>query len=320
VSRALTSIVLALTLVASPAQGAERGGVVVSGGAPVVYTQETATGFWVVSPCGRRVHVAPGPIIRTASVVIDPGHGGPTDIGAVSPATGLAEKDLNLRVAREVVRRLGERGVGAVLTRAGDYASPISVRANLADALGATIMVSIHHNAPTPEPSDAPGVEVFVQDREPSSIRLGGIIHDRVMAALGEFDVAWAAADDAGVMTVLNSRGADAYGILRRPETPTALVELGYMGNPAEALLHERPEYARTAGLSVAEAITAFLNGDGQGAALSKGRVFNPKPGISGAACVDPGRLVETAPGGPAPPRAPAPPEVWAPPGAPRPE
>jgi len=322
VSKTLTSVVVALTLAAWPAEaaGAEPGGVVVSGGAPVVITEETATGFWVVTPCGRRMHVAAGPTISAATVVIDPGHGGPADLGAVSPSTGVAEKDLNLRVAREAVRRLRGRGVSAVLTRTGDYSSRLSVRAGVADALGATVMVSIHHNAPVPEPSDAPGAEVFVQNGEPDSIRLGGVVYDRVMAALEEFDVAWAAKDDAGVMTVLNSRGADAYGILRWPETPTALVELGYMANPAEALLHQSPEYVPTAGTAVAEAVTAFLNSDEQGAALSKGRIFNPQPGIGGAACVDPSRLVETAPGGPVPPLPPAPREDWPPPGSPRPE
>ena len=69
---------------------------------------------------------------------------------------------------------------------------------------------------------------------------VGQVIAESVKAW---FDVEWHRAPDAGVMTVLNTDGEDAYGMVRLPDAPSALVELGYIANPAEAELYEDPAY-----------------------------------------------------------------------------
>lgn len=94
--------------------------------------------------------------------MLDPGHGGPWDSGAVG-SNGLAERDLNLAVSNAVLGELANRSIGAVPTRTGDYGTRLSVRAELADALGVEVLVSIHHNAPTLRTGDTPGTEVYVQ-------------------------------------------------------------------------------------------------------------------------------------------------------------
>lgn len=243
--------------------------------------------FQVMTPCGFESELTAGEPLGVTRVVIDPGHGGPTDTGAVG-ANGLAEKEVNLDVATLVVELLKERGIGAVLTRTGDYTSPLFVRAHLADTLEADLMVSIHHNAPTPGPSQEPGIEIFIQRGSEQSARLGGLLWDRTRTALGTFDVSWSAADDSGVMTVLNSRGDDAYGILRHPETTAALVELGYISNPPEAELFATPEYPPVAATAVADAIEAFLTTDDAGSGFVEGRTLNPRPGVSQDVCTDP--------------------------------
>ena len=245
------------------------------------------SGFLVMTPCGFEAEVGEGRVVGPTQVVIDPGHGGPTDTGAVG-ANGLAEKAINLEVARLVVAELEARGIGAILTRTGDYTSPLFVRAHLADTLQAELMVSIHHNAPTPAPSPNPGIEIFVQRDSESSARLGGLLWEHTQAALGDFDVAWAAADDSGVMTVLNSRGDDAYGILRHPDTTTALIELGYLSNPAEAEFFDTPEYPPAAAAALVDAIEMYLSTNETGSGFVEGRVFNPRPGVSQDVCVDP--------------------------------
>ena len=243
--------------------------------------------FLVLTPCGFEAEVEEGRLLGPTQVVVDPGHGGPTDTGAVG-ANGLAEKAINLEVARLVVAELETRGVGAVLTRTGDYTSPLFVRAHLADTLEAELMVSIHHNAPTPGPSERPGIEIFIQRESDASARLGGLLWEHTQSALGSFDVAWTAADDSGVMTVLNSRGDDAYGILRHPETTTALVELGYLSNRAEAEFFDTAEYPPAAAVALADAIERFLSTDETGSGFVEGRVFNPRPGVSQDVCEDP--------------------------------
>lgn len=258
-----------------------------SGVLVAVIDELDTSGFLVLTPCGFEAELLEGEPLGVTQVVIDPGHGGPTDTGAVG-ANGLEEKVINLEVARLVVGSLSERGIEAVLTRTGDYTSPLFVRANLADALGADLMVSIHHNAPTPGPSEVPGIEIFIQRDSEHSARLGGLLWEQTRAALGTFDVAWSAADDSGVMTVLNGRGDDAYGILRHPETTTALVELGYISNPPEAELFATPDYPPVAAAAVADAIEAFLTTEESGSGFAEGRIFNPRPGVSQDVCTDP--------------------------------
>lgn len=256
-------------------------------GIPVAVIGTTESGFLVMTPCGFETEVDDGEPIGPTTVILDPGHGGPVDTGAIGQ-NGVPEKQVNLDVAEEVAGFLAERGIDVVLTRTDDYASPLFVRANLADTLEAALMVSIHHNAPTPGPSDLPGTEIFIQKDSPESARLGGLLWEHSRPALDTFDIPWTAAPDAGVMTVLNSRGNDAYGIIRHPDTPTALIELGYMSNPPEAELFAMPVYHRVAGLALAEAIEAYLETDDTGSGHVEGRVFNPRPGVGQDVCTDP--------------------------------
>lgn len=262
-------------------------GLITPSGVPVAIIQENDGEYLVTTPCGNTATLSHGTPITAVDVIVDPGHGGPIDTGAVAP-TGMPEKELNLEVAHLTKSLLAVRGINAVLTRTADYPTPLSVRANLADQLQATLMVSIHHNAPTPGGSTLPGIEVFIQNDSDRSKRLGGLLWESGMAGLGVFDVAWVAAEDAGVMTVLNTRGDDAYGIIRTPATPTALIELGYISSRPEAELHQDPNYVLAAARAMSEAIERYLTTQEPGSGFVEGRVFNPSPGVGKDVCVDP--------------------------------
>lgn len=58
-------------------------------------------------------------------IIVDAGHGG-NDPGAVG--NGLQEKDLNLRAAEYMFKRLTELGIPAVITRNTDESLPKSAR------------------------------------------------------------------------------------------------------------------------------------------------------------------------------------------------
>lgn len=277
-----TTIPLTTTTVPGPTLG-----LITPTGVPVAVTRSSGAGFTVTTPCGFSTILSQGIPISRTQVVLDPGHGGPVDTGAVGQ-NGLAEKTINLTVSRMTQDVLDSRGIRSVLTRTSDYASPLSVRVDFADALQAEVMVSIHHNAPTPGPSEEPGVEVFIQSGSEESARLGGLLWERTRTALGIFDVAWTEAEDAGVMTVMSTRGVDAYGIIRGPRATTALVELGYISNPPEADLFASPQYAPVAARAVADAIEDYLQTDNQGSGFVEGRVFNPSPGVGQEVCTDP--------------------------------
>jgi N-acetylmuramoyl-L-alanine amidase len=137
-------------------------GLVTPTGVVVSVLEESPTGYRVATPCGNEAMVSEGTPLGTTQVVIDPGHGGEVDTGAVG-ANGLMEKHLNLDVSQATQAKLIVRGIEVVLTRTADYASRLGVRAGLADQLGADLILSVHHNAPTPGPSSRPGTEVFIQ-------------------------------------------------------------------------------------------------------------------------------------------------------------
>ncbi len=258
-------------------------------GVVVPVVQEDFDGFTVLSPCGNEVPLAWGTPITSAEVALDPGHGG-GEVGAEGP-NGLAEKDLNLTLAKRTATELRARGISVVLTRTADYRIPLSSRAAIANTLGAELMVSIHHNAPVVNPSPGPGTEVFVQFGSDESRRLGGLIYEEVVAALSQFeDVEWVTSSDAGALAVLNADGDDSYGMIRRPEMPAVLAELGYLANPTEAELFATDRYIDVAAFALAEAIERWLDTDAPGSGfVDEPRRFTPdgRTGGSGG-CEDP--------------------------------
>ncbi len=238
--------------------------------------------FVVTTPCGSISTVSAGLPLQGVRVVVDPGHGGSYDVGAVGP-NGLAERDLNLTLSYAVLNELSSRDIPAASTRNGHYGSLLSVRAAFADALGAEALVSIHHNGPTYSIGSQPGTEVYVQSvsaqqARADSARLGGLLYQEITNALSGFDnVAWSRVPDAGVLRVLLPGGRDAYGMIRRPTVPAVLVEYGYLSNRSEAALFATDEYIRVAAKATVNAIEAYLNTNRSGTdSIPRPRVFDP--------------------------------------------
>ena len=245
--------------------------------------------YVVLSPCGVEAELAWGQAIREVTVVLDPGHGGVDEKGALGPS-GETEAELNLDIARRTATLLEAQDVTVALTRTGDYRIPVANRAAIADLLEAEAFVSIHHNSPTPALSDTPGTEVYVQNDSADSSRLGGLLYEETISALGIFDVEWSSRPDAGVLVVLSSDGDDAFGINRRPVTPAALVELAYLSNPSEALVLATGEYRQAAAVGLANAIIRYLESDDPGSGfIDEKRLFDPSAETGGVeGCVDP--------------------------------
>lgn len=257
-------------------------------GVPVAVIARSPDGFVVRTPCGNEATVTGGQPLDGVRVVVDPGHGGATDPGAIGP-NGVREADLNLRLSVAIADEVAGRGVPVALTRAADYQTVLPVRAAFADALDADAMVSVHHNAPVVDPAPGPGTEVFVQKDSGASSRLGGLLYEEVTVALSQFPVEWVGRPDAGVLLTLNPEGLDAYGILRRPATPTALLELGYLANPSEAALFATDAYIDVAANAVANAVEAYLTTDRPGAGFGNPpRVFRPGSAPGADVCTDP--------------------------------
>ena len=134
---------------------------------------------------------------------------------------------------------------------------------------------------------------MFIQSESVSlaradSARLGGLLYEEVIAALATFDnVSWSRSASAGVLRVLSSSGSDAYGMIVRPEVPTALVEYGYLSNPSEAALFATDEYIDVAATATADAIDAYLHTERPGTGfVQRPRIYDPQRAPS--FCEDP--------------------------------
>jgi len=91
-------------------------------------------------------------------IVIDPGHGG-RDPGAIGPS-GLMEKDVVLKIAKRLKKKLERRGYEVFLTRERDIYLPLEERTAIANTKKADLFVSIHANASRKR--GARGIETYI--------------------------------------------------------------------------------------------------------------------------------------------------------------
>ncbi len=132
-----------------------------------------------------------------------------------------------------------------------------------------------------------PGTEVFIQSESEESKRLGGLLYEYVVSSLATVNgVVWHAAPDAGVLRVLNTRGEDTYGMMRLPETPTALIEVAYLNSREEAEFLATQEYLDLASVALADAIEAYLISEEPGSGfVDEPRRFTAQPSIARSVC-----------------------------------
>ncbi|MCX7835367.1 MAG: N-acetylmuramoyl-L-alanine amidase [bacterium] len=93
----------------------------------------------------NKVDTIPNYPLRGWKICIDPGHGG-EQYGAIGP-TWISEKNVNLKVANLLKRKLIHLGAEVVQTRENDTTLTLSERVQIAERTNAHMLVSIHQNA-----------------------------------------------------------------------------------------------------------------------------------------------------------------------------
>ncbi len=172
-------------------------------------------------------------------VLIDPGHGG-DDPGAVG-AGGTRESEVNLAIALKLQVALQAQGVNAVLTRTGDVGLDLATRTRMIDQFGAQALVSVHANSH--DASSALGLETYF--RTSVSQPFAQQIHQVLVTDLQR--------PDRGV------REAQLF-VLRHPTIPSALIEAGFISNPAEEVLLGDAAYQRKAAEAIAKGVLGYLS------------------------------------------------------------
>lgn len=174
-------------------------------------------------------------------IVIDAGHGG-KDPGAVG--SKVYEKDITLKSAKMLESELLKQGFKVYMTRTTDEYVGLYERAAMANALDATLFVSIHANAFTN--STANGVEVLYGNDSLSSDRgLAQKIQKQLVSALG--------ATDRGVAS------RPRLVVVKETKMTSVLVELGFVTNPAEQEKLMSDAYLLKAAKAMANGVVEFL-------------------------------------------------------------
>ncbi|APB33850.1 cell wall hydrolase/autolysin [Gloeomargarita lithophora Alchichica-D10] len=88
----------------------------------------------------------PANSLRGIKILLDPGHGGNADLGALGP-DGTPEKQVNLPVSLGVAERLRHRGAEVIVTRTTDVDVGLAARVAQIQTQQPHLALSIHYNA-----------------------------------------------------------------------------------------------------------------------------------------------------------------------------
>ena len=155
-------------------------------------------------------------------VVIDAGHGGTTDPGAVY--FGRQEKDDALKLALAAGDLLEDRGFDVMYTRVDDvYHTPYE-KADMGNSAGADYFISIHRNA-AGIPGTASGIMTLVYEDAGVNGRLARAVNEELEKT---------GYQDLGVVE------RPGLAVLRRTAMPAILIEAGFIDNPQDNQLFDQ--------------------------------------------------------------------------------
>jgi N-acetylmuramoyl-L-alanine amidase len=219
-------------------------------------------------------------------VVIDPGHGG---IDNGTQAGDETEKNLVLGFALALRDRIEKAGKYRVfMTRTDDTFIPLGERVRMARAQSAALFVSIHADALPRGEGDAQGATIYTLSDHASDVEAERLAEAENRAdAIGGVNLTEEPTDVADILIDLAQRETRTFSnrfarllmremkgsvrmhkhplksagfkVLKAPDVPSVLVELGYVSNKADlAQLTSEDWRARTVG-TVAQAVEAFF-------------------------------------------------------------
>lgn len=228
----------------------------------------------------KKKEVAAKPV-RKPLLMIDAGHGG-KDCGAIS-ISGSYEKHLTLKMAKELRDKLLKTGrYNVMMTRSDDRALALRQRVQMARNAKADVFISIH--ADSAHNSAAKGLSVYTLSERASDSEAAALAEreNKADAVIGmDFsdkpqDVATILIDlvrrdtmnnssiladymvvemKKNVTVLPNTHRFAGFAVLKAPDIPSVLVEIGYLSNRKEELMLRRPEYREKLASSMVKAL-----------------------------------------------------------------
>jgi N-acetylmuramoyl-L-alanine amidase len=220
-------------------------------------------------------------------IVIDPGHGG-IDNGTKA-SSGELEKTIVLEFSlllRDKLERTGKYRV--VMTRTDDTFRPLADRVALARARQASLFISIHADALPRGEGDAHGATVYTLSEHASDARAARLAETENQAdVIAGIDLSSEPKDVAGILIDLARRETKAFSmqfaqavvsalrasarlyqhplksaafvVLKAPDVPSVLVELGYVSNKADLKSLLSPDWRERTSDSIARAVDSYF-------------------------------------------------------------
>jgi N-acetylmuramoyl-L-alanine amidase len=219
-------------------------------------------------------------------IVLDPGHGG-IDPGAIS-RNGTTEKSIALAFAQELQKILGKSGrYDIVLTRTGDNFLTLKERVRIARKHQADLFLAIHADVVRGAPvrgatvytlsdnaSDAEA-EAIARDENRADLIAGvnlaeendeitGILIDLALRETKNHSLVFARSMVKTLQPVIEmtNRPVRSAGflVLKAPDVPSVLLELGYLSNEADEKLLSSPQWRAGAAKAVARAVDNYFS------------------------------------------------------------
>jgi N-acetylmuramoyl-L-alanine amidase len=218
-------------------------------------------------------------------IVVDPGHGG-IDPGTVG-INGVLEKDVTLDVGhrlKTLIERSGRYDV--VMTRDDDTLISLRDRIEIARHAGAALFISLHADSLgdsgfrgasvytlSDQASDAEAARLAAKENRADIIAGTDLsAHDEIVAGI-LIDLAQRVTNNksiefADVLTgeladvtalVRNTRRFAGFVVLKSPDVPSVLLELGYLSNPTDAANLATPAYRDRLARSTLSAIDRYF-------------------------------------------------------------
>jgi len=239
------------------------------------------------APKGDRLGTTPTPAAKKFTVAIDPGHGG-IDGGAAG-TTGTVEKDVTLAFGLELKARLEQNaGYSIIMTREKDEFLRLDERVRIARQAGADLFISVH--ADTIRVRGVNGATVYtVSDRASDEAARALAERENLADQVAGVDASEENRDVADILTDLIRRETHAFSIrfarslvgelsskieminnphrsagfrvLRAPDVPSVLVELGYLSDAGDEERLNDPEWRKKAVESIGAAVDGFAGG-----------------------------------------------------------
>lgn len=232
---------------------------------------------------------APQPPATLPMVVIDPGHGG-GDSGAARH--GVQEKNITLSVGLALRNALLATGRYRVaMTREKDVFIRLDERVAIARRAGADLFISIHADSAPEDVSAARGASVYtISSKASDAVAARLAAHENQADLLAGVALPTDAPDVADILVDLTMRETTAqsryfaaqivkafdhnnipmlpapskqagFVVLKAPDVPSVLIELGFVSNPAEARKLNDKTYRAALGQSVARAVDQWFEG-----------------------------------------------------------